>query len=309
LLTPCRFGGARLPTLEQMAHLAAAAIPGAGPEYHTLVHGDFCFSNIFYDFRSQRIRVIDPRGLDASDAISPYGDRRYDIGKLHHSAIGMYDMIMVGNCALERHGRLDLALTLPKNASTRAVRNATPAFVRDECWNLGIADAHISVLRANTRGQAETVELGLLAAAVPGNEPVTIFNIDTFRPSFSVPALGEPTDGYLEVFRGEGANWSYVRPAAVGSNIAAETAEKQPISDLCCTGLYHFGSADLFRSTYDGFASHVVPSSALRELYVAAMYDALIRNGYTIRYSLFPAEAAIFCGVPAEYEAFLQCRV
>jgi hypothetical protein len=49
--------------------------------------------------------------------------------------------------------------------------------------------------------------------------------------------LGE---GYLEVFRGEGDNWSFVRPIAEESTQIDLTTENTPISDLCCTGLYHF---------------------------------------------------------------------
>ncbi len=184
---------------------------------------------------------------------------------------------------------------------------ATPDFVRRECAALGIRDATVIVLRAETRGQAETVDLGLTEAGVPASEPVTIFNIDTFRPDFRFPDFGaEPTDGYLEVFRGSGANWSYVRPAAPDSSLAAETAEKRPISDLCCTGLYHFASAALYRSAYAAFAADFRPSEALRELYVAPMYNHLIARGCAIRYHLIPPEAVIFCGVPAEYDAFVN---
>lgn len=122
LADPCRFGGAWLPTLEQMARLTASAIPEATATHLTLVHGDFCFSNILYDVRSQRVRAIDPRGLDAEGSSSPYGDRRYDIGKLHHSAVGKYDLIMAGAMYLERHGPLDFELKLPDSESTRAVR-------------------------------------------------------------------------------------------------------------------------------------------------------------------------------------------
>ena len=62
----------------------------------TLMHGDFCFSNILYDFRANRIKTIDPRGITSSGDITIYGDTRYDIAKLSHSVLGMYDWIVAG---------------------------------------------------------------------------------------------------------------------------------------------------------------------------------------------------------------------
>jgi fructosamine-3-kinase len=60
----------------------------------SLIHGDFCFSNILYDFRANRIKTIDPRGVDPYGELSIYGDIRYDIAKLSHSILGMYDLIV-----------------------------------------------------------------------------------------------------------------------------------------------------------------------------------------------------------------------
>ncbi len=60
----------------------------------SFVHGDFCFSNILYDFKKNDIKVIDPRGIDFNDNISIYGDIRYDLAKILHSAIGKYDLIV-----------------------------------------------------------------------------------------------------------------------------------------------------------------------------------------------------------------------
>jgi fructosamine-3-kinase len=62
----------------------------------TLMHGDFCFSNILYDFRADRIKTIDPRGLNGSDEMTLYGDTYYDLAKLSHSILGMYDWIVAG---------------------------------------------------------------------------------------------------------------------------------------------------------------------------------------------------------------------
>ncbi|HEX5378849.1 MAG TPA: glycosyltransferase family 2 protein [Phenylobacterium sp.] len=172
------------------------------------------------------------------------------------------------------------------------------AFVRFECERLGIADARVVTLDGPTAGQAETVELG--AAEVEHDAPLTIFNIDTFRPGFEFPGSWFGSlDGWLEVFRGEGANWSYVRPAQGEEPLALETAEKKPISDLCCTGLYHFARAGDFRAALA--AERRAPQAP--ELYVAPLYNHLIGKGARIGYSLIDSADVIFCGTPAEYEA------
>ncbi|MFO0604870.1 MAG: glycosyltransferase family 2 protein [Polyangiales bacterium] len=182
----------------------------------------------------------------------------------------------------------------------------TESFVRRECAALGLAAPAVVLLDAPTRGQADTVALGLDRADVADDEPVTVFNIDTFRPRFRYPTAFDPAavDGYLEVFRGEGPNWSYVRPAAPGSHRVAETTEKVPVSDLCCTGLYHFRAAGLFRAAFGPFAAGAAAAMGLRELYVAPMYNLLLRDGRDVRWHLIERDEVTFCGVPEEYDAF-----
>jgi hypothetical protein len=168
------------------------------------------------------------------------------------------------------------------------------AFVRREAAALGVADFEVVALPGPTAGQAETVELGTRG----WEGALTIFNIDTFRPGFAFPGAPlDAADGWLEVFRGSGANWSYVRPAAEGP-WALETAEKKPISDLCCTGLYHFARAADFRRALA--AERARPQAA--ELYVAPLYNHLIAEGARIGWRLVERDAVVFCGTPAEYE-------
>ena len=177
-----------------------------------------------------------------------------------------------------------------------ATAEAEP-FVRSQARALGVGAFDVVPLARPTAGQAETVELGLDELAWAG--PVTIFNIDTFRPGFAFP--GPPlaqADGWLEVFRGEGANWSYVRPTAEAP-WALETAEKRPISDLCCTGLYHFARAADFRDALA--AERAAPQAA--ELYVAPLYNHLIARGARIGWRLIDRQEVVFCGAPSEYEA------
>ncbi len=61
----------------------------------TIVHGDYCFSNILFDSSNYIFKLIDPRGRLNSEA-TIYGDPRYDIAKLRHSVVGLYDFIVQG---------------------------------------------------------------------------------------------------------------------------------------------------------------------------------------------------------------------
>lgn len=88
--------GKRIPSLNVILDELFSHFKNADERFVSLMHGDFCFSNILYDFKSQTIKVIDPRGEDAEGTISVYGDVRYDVAKLAHSVIGMYDYIIAG---------------------------------------------------------------------------------------------------------------------------------------------------------------------------------------------------------------------
>jgi hypothetical protein len=178
-----------------------------------------------------------------------------------------------------------------------AVRDFAPEALR----RLGVRRFELVGLEAPTRGQAETVALGLRRLGW-ADSPVTVFNIDTFRPGFRMPAGAQRWDGYLEVFRGEGANWSYVRPAGPDSDRVAETTEKRPVSDLCCTGLYHFSSSRRFLEAFDAYATAPPADLPGGELYVAPLYNLLIGAGGDIRWRLIQTNEVIFCGTPAEYE-------
>ena len=68
------------------------------------MHGDFCFSNILFNFRVRRIKVIDPRGYVEPGKPSLFGDFRYDLAKFVHSIIGRYDNIVAGRYVLQARG-------------------------------------------------------------------------------------------------------------------------------------------------------------------------------------------------------------
>lgn len=179
-------------------------------------------------------------------------------------------------------------------------------FIKQRCESLGISDLHLVMIDRETAGQAETVELGLREAN-DLESTLTIFNIDTFRSGFRYPDAPwfDACDGYLEVFQGEGANWSYVEPGRDGLNRVVRTTEKIPISDLCCTGLYYFSSSRDFIGAVE--AERANPSA--RELYVAPIYNHLISVGRRIHWQTIDRSAVQFCGVPDEYERLRETPV
>ena len=77
---------ALLPFIEKRAEAISTNATG------TIIHGDFCFSNILFDINGQIARLIDPRGSFGEPGI--YGDPRYDLAKLRHSISGLYDYII-----------------------------------------------------------------------------------------------------------------------------------------------------------------------------------------------------------------------
>lgn len=184
------------------------------------------------------------------------------------------------------------------------------SFIRESTARLGIPDSSVRVvtLSTPTAGQAETVWLGLEAIEAPDDAPITIFNIDTFRPGFRFPefSTGQP-DGYLETFAAAGDHWSFALPAAEppGTDRVIEVAEKRRISEHACTGLYHFARAASFRAAYAAAAA--TPTALLEggERYVAPLYNRLIRTGADVRLHEVPAEQVILCGTPEEYKSFL----
>jgi hypothetical protein len=174
-----------------------------------------------------------------------------------------------------------------------------PGFVASELARLGIRDCAVQVFDRDTAGQAETVYLGLRDE--PADEPVYVFNIDTFRPGYQKPAFIADCDGYLEVFEAPGEHWSFVAPGPDGRVL--RTTEKERISGLCSDGLYYFRSRALFDQAYLEAREHDLRIKG--EFYVAPLYNLLIQRGADIRYQQVARSAVVLCGTPEEYRALL----
>ena len=181
----------------------------------------------------------------------------------------------------------------------------TEKFIENECEILGIKEFEIVTLNRPTQGQAETVFLGLNDSKIVNKtEPLTIFNIDTFRHDFVFPEKLIEWDGYLEVFWGEGSNWSYAKTESSSSTRVVQTTEKVQISNFCSTGLYYFKSASSFEYAYEK-RNVIVKTDNINELYIAPLYNILINEGKNIHINLIKREEVQFCGIPSEYIEYI----
>lgn len=176
-------------------------------------------------------------------------------------------------------------------------------FIHRHLQTKGISRSHVIPILGDTLGQADSVLLGLeVSTLMDSFEKLVIFNIDSFRPGYVFPQLPEDSAGYLEVFNDEGVSWSFVEPHSVYKGLVARTTEKIRISNLCCTGLYSFSTANLFVK----YAKHSKISgnwkNQSKEFYVAPLYNDLIADGLKIHYKEISKDEVIICGTPKEYE-------
>lgn len=105
-----RYASRPAPSLMRIAEEAAARLGLGSDRRACVMHGDFCFSNILYDSRVQRIHVIDPRGYVRADQPSTNGDLRYDMAKFVHSIVGRYDQIVAGRYHLSPSDSADVLI-------------------------------------------------------------------------------------------------------------------------------------------------------------------------------------------------------
>jgi dTDP-glucose pyrophosphorylase len=164
-------------------------------------------------------------------------------------------------------------------------------FVTGEISKLGIKDFRIMSFDYETRGQADSVMVGL--RHYDENLSLMIFNIDTIRENFNWPSSFD--DGFVEVFESEGDHWSFIEP--LDQRYVARTTEKVRISNLCSNGMYGFSSISLFKAAFENSAK-----DDLGELYIAPLYNHLIKSGYKINYRIVSNQDIFHCGLPIDYE-------
>ncbi len=138
-----RYRGKAMPSLVEIAERTASVIDMERRDFLGVMHGDLCFTNMFYDFRTQRVKVIDPRGTIDGQGATVFGDLRYDLGKLNHSIVGAYDFILADRYACSGFGDRDLSITFPKDSSFDRVNAIAPQFRLND---LSLSDDQITAI-------------------------------------------------------------------------------------------------------------------------------------------------------------------
>ena len=128
------FNDRRPVSLETVLQDSQKHLPKESSEWTaSVLHGDFCFSNILYDFRSNRVKTIDPRGATPDGTHTLYGDVRYDIAKLSHSILGMYDWIIAGYYEVDINGnQIHLELGAERNKKHSLIQQRYVQLVEQE---------------------------------------------------------------------------------------------------------------------------------------------------------------------------------
>ena len=180
-------------------------------------------------------------------------------------------------------------------------------FIQKRLIKLGIRKFNLVAINGETLGQADSVLICLNELKLNKSEQeLIIFNIDSFRPNFSIPNYLFEFDGYLEVFEGIGDSWSFILLDQGNFNRVIKTSEKKRISNLCSTGLYFFKSSRLFCKIGMQSKKEELWKFYADEFYVAPLYNSFIFNGFSIGSQLISSDQVMFCGIPKEYENLLK---
>lgn len=171
-------------------------------------------------------------------------------------------------------------------------------FIDSACARLGIERYSILELDYLTDGQAATA---LLAdSEFTKDEPVIIYNIDTYVCEDSIKRTEVTGDGFIPVFRAEGDKWSFIKVDEDGQII--DVVEKKRISDLATIGFYYFKSWQMYCDYYNKYADAI--KSEYREVYIAPLYHYMLKDGLSLGYSIIESDSVHVLGTPEDVSEF-----
>ncbi|MHC6202926.1 glycosyltransferase family 2 protein [Breznakiellaceae bacterium SP9] len=170
-------------------------------------------------------------------------------------------------------------------------------FINRICTKMNLSPIKIIEIDTITDGQATT-------ASLAGKEWVKehellIYNIDTYIEPNNMRYNQIKGDGFIPCFKGDGDHWSFVKLDNTGK--AEIVKEKERISENCTVGAYYFKSCALYEQAYKEYYNSPV---AIKEKYVAPLYNHLIQQGKEIRIADIPVQSVHVLGTPAELSIF-----
>lgn len=151
-----------------------------------------------------------------------------------------------------------------------------------------------------TAGQAQTARLGVQHFVVTG--PISIVNADTLVKNWYGNYVEQSSyvDGVIDVTNWEGENWSFVVTDKQDTVIAIE--EKHRISDLTCTGTYHFSSACDFVDVQKFIERDNLKGKDQTEFYVSRVYGQMLKSGAIFKSRFIDQSNIYLFGTPDEYK-------
>lgn len=173
-------------------------------------------------------------------------------------------------------------------------------FISQRCKILGINSFKVLTLDVRTDGEATTVMKGI--QSLDQTKPLLIYNIDTHikLDILHTTDIKQDYDGWLLLFPAPGRHWSFAKLDKEGRVIGV--SEKNRISQFASTGLYYFRSISLFKNAY--FSISNIIKEEYQEIYVAPLYNALIKNKKYIGSKIINFEDVIPLGTPSEVLRF-----
>lgn len=165
--------------------------------------------------------------------------------------------------------------------------------VREIMKSIGIVNDNL-ILISDTKGQAETAFRAVNAIQDHASRisgPIVFHNIDTIlynRDFKRLPELLKKYNGYIDIFKSNNHNYSYVLET---NDIVDSIVEKVVVSDKATSGFYGFSSAELFIEYYQP-----------NDMYISTIFQRMIENGNKIVISqISTEEETVVLGTPSEY--------
>ena len=168
--------------------------------------------------------------------------------------------------------------------------------------SLGISSYTVQELEEVTKGQADTV---MQTTGIADEEEVLIYNIDTaIDPHYLSKEKIVQNDGTVPVFETGGTHWSFAKIDETGK--ISEIAEKKPISSWGSAGLYYFHQWKDFNEAFNQMSENLLEEYG--EIYIAPLYNYLIKQGKTILPVLLPKESFAALGTPKELQELFKTK-